>query len=79
MPRLDKTGPDGMGPMTGRGRGDCPQGGRRTLGLGRRQCVGCRAERFWAPKDSIDDLKEVESQLVQDLEDIRDQIKKSEE
>jgi len=23
MPRIDGTGPDGMGPMTGRGRGSC--------------------------------------------------------
>lgn len=24
MPRYDKTGPDGKGPRTGRGEGDCP-------------------------------------------------------
>ena len=24
MPRYDKTGPDGKGPRTGRGQGDCP-------------------------------------------------------
>jgi len=27
MPRRDKTGPDGMGPSTGRGRGGCSASG----------------------------------------------------
>ncbi len=29
MPRLDRTGPEGMGPMTGWGRGRCTAYGRR--------------------------------------------------
>ena len=38
MPGLDRTGPTGMGPMTGRGRGFCGsfggRGGRRAFGAG---------------------------------------------
>lgn len=43
MPRFDKTGPDGKGPRTGRGQGDCPPDSRakpdslpRRLGRGMR-------------------------------------------
>lgn len=34
MPRLDITGPVGMGPMTGGGRGQCSPYGRRFAGMG---------------------------------------------
>lgn len=44
MPRFDGTGPEGMGPMTGRGFGPCGGGrgfGRRGLGKGfGRRCFG---------------------------------------
>jgi hypothetical protein len=37
MPNRDGTGPEGRGPLTGRGRGDCcPQGLGRAIGRGRR-------------------------------------------
>lgn len=35
MPRMDGTGPMGMGPMTGRGLGPCGAGMRRGYGRGR--------------------------------------------
>lgn len=36
MPRFDGTGPQGQGPMTGRGMGPCGQGGRPVgPGMGR--------------------------------------------
>lgn len=55
MPKLDKTGPRGEGPRTGRGMGDCPSDGTSQglgVGLGRgmgrsqgrgfgRFCLGC--------------------------------------
>jgi len=34
MPRFDGTGPQGQGPMTGRGMGPCGQGGRPVGGPG---------------------------------------------
>lgn len=52
MPRLDGTGPMGMGPMTGRGAGICaggtakaygtPVGGQGGLGCGRKRGCGYR-------------------------------------
>lgn len=41
MPRMDKTGPNGNGPMTGRGLGQC-QAGEVGYGIGRRGGFGCR-------------------------------------
>ena len=35
MPRLDKTGPSGQGPMTGRGLGSCGAGAGAGAGAGR--------------------------------------------
>jgi hypothetical protein len=37
MPKLDKTGPEGKGPETGRGLGECKEGPLKELirGLGR--------------------------------------------
>ena len=37
MPRLDETGPNGMGPMTGGGFGRCTGGTGRGVGYGVRQ------------------------------------------
>ena len=34
MPNMDKTGPQGMGPLTGRGMGSCGNGMRRGCGRG---------------------------------------------
>ena len=43
MPRFDQTGPDGKGPLTGRGLGDCNDNStlkdnRRFYGRGWRNC-----------------------------------------
>jgi hypothetical protein len=35
MPRLDKTGPSGQGPLTGRGFGECNQEGAKSFSYGR--------------------------------------------
>ncbi len=40
MPNLDKTGPRGEGPRTGRGMGDCSGAGGTGRGFGR-FCSGC--------------------------------------
>ena len=36
MPLRDQTGPDGRGPMTGRGLGPCSRGSGLGRGIGRR-------------------------------------------
>ena len=68
MPAQDKTGPQGMGPLTGRGLGPCACGLGRGFGLGR----------FWSrsrlPKSDLGDyVKSLEEELVEAKKQIRDQ------
>jgi len=78
MPRLDKTGPQGAGPMTGRGLGRC--GGLRS-GLGR--CCGFgrglgRYFGFNAPQtkeEKIKDVQEYKKSLQEELEDAEKELK----
>ncbi len=77
MPAFDKTGPQGQGPMTGRGMGHC---GNDT-GMGRRmrgRCCGYgrglgRYFGWNAPitvEEQKKDLSEYKKALVEELEDI---------
>ena len=54
MPRFDKTGPFGMGPMTGRGFGPCGFGG----GFGFRYRRASRTDELEMTREYIEDLKE---------------------
>jgi len=72
MPRQDKTGPSGMGPMTGRGMGPCGGGVGRGrgygAGLGRRGQYPVTGEekKTVLERESQylkDDLKDVEKEL----------------
>jgi hypothetical protein len=54
MPRFDKTGPFGMGPMTGRGFGPCGFGGG--FGFGYRRAS--RTDELEMTREYIEDLKE---------------------
>jgi len=72
MPRFDGTGPGGMGPMTGRGMGNCG-GGRRCRG-----CRGC----FWGESiedstqhEELDALKIYKKKLVDEIELLEKKIK----
>lgn len=60
MPRLDGTGPMGMGQMTGRGFGPCS----RSYGYGRR---------FVSPKNELSALEQEEKELEQELAVIREE------
>jgi hypothetical protein len=58
MPRMDKTGPTGQGPMTGRGMGPCGNEMRRGWG-GCGQCWGMRFGRlFRSPKNQLQSLED---------------------
>ncbi|MEE9525811.1 MAG: DUF5320 domain-containing protein [Candidatus Woesearchaeota archaeon] len=46
MPNKDKTGPEGMGPMTGRGLGPCGSGQARGFGRGQGRGMGYRRMGF---------------------------------
>ncbi len=67
MPKFDGTGPQGMGPMTGRGLGPC--GGRIKLGGGRG--FRCGLGRCFGWK-SLSDYKKA---LEEELEEVKKQEK----
>jgi hypothetical protein len=74
MPAFDETGPQGAGPMTGRGMGPCGKGMGRRFGLGFGFGQGARRGlgRFfgggqaWSKKD----LEDYKKALKEELEDV---------
>ena len=70
MPRLDGTGPNGEGPMTGRGRGDC----QNRKPCCRRNNGTCRQEEYsrqdyLTEKEVLEKrLKEINEELSKDGE-----------
>ena len=82
MPRGDQTGPEGAGPMTGRGMGVCAENNtpgvfRRGIGFGRRMGRGFR-NRFSQPVQQIqpaeiESLQKQLSQLEQQLKTLQTQ------
>ena len=86
MPRLDGTGPQGQGPLTGRGMGDCTGAipvncFRRGLGLRSRRGMGMGMG--WSatdltPGERKEALKKEKELLKQELEAIEEEIKESE-
>ncbi len=75
MPKLDQTGPQGQGPMTGKGVGNCGRGLRRGLGCGRGYGRGKFSGRTCLTKDEeIEDLEEEAKNLEADLKVVKEQI-----
>lgn len=76
MPAFDQTGPQGMGPNTGRGFGPC--GNRRGLGCGRGFGRGIGKYFGWnAPatkEEKTKDLQSYRDALKEELEDIEKQL-----
>lgn len=77
MPRLDKTGPEGAGPMTGRRMGPCGRGmgyGRggygRGMGYGGRYAGRC----YLTASEELDSLKEEAVAMEADLKALKEQI-----
>ena len=66
MPRFNGTGPQGQGPMTGRGLGPC--GGDRGYGRG----FGYR--RFYTQKEEGEILKDEQEMLEQELKAIKERL-----
>jgi len=70
MPKLDKTGPIGQGPRTGRGFGPCGGGMRRGWGC---WGGGFGLRRFASPKNELIALKDEEKMLEEELSAIREE------
>ena len=66
MPNQDATGPQGNGPMTGRGLGRCGGGFQRG--------AGCGGRRFLSRKESVEDLKDLQKNLREDLAAVDEEI-----
>ncbi|MDX9913816.1 MAG: DUF5320 domain-containing protein [Candidatus Moranbacteria bacterium] len=80
MPRRDKTGPMGEGPMTGRGQGFCEGAYGPGLGMGRgygRVMCGWFYRKYNAMNkdDKRELLKEEIEDLKQELKMVEDEIK----
>ena len=89
MPRMDNTGPQGAGPMTGRGLGQCGmgvgwrQGARRGFGQGQDQRRGL-LRYFWGnqPQDvtqrklALEEYRDAIKEELADLEDELDNLDK---
>jgi len=69
MPRLDKTGPMGYGPATGRGLGPCG------AGMARRgwNCRGFGFRRFISPKNELAALEDEEKMLEEELRIVKEE------
>jgi len=76
MPKLDKTGPMGQGPMTGRGMGNC--GAERGLGWGRG--CGCGGglfgRMFYTAEERDEMLKDREAMLENELKAVKEELAK---
>ena len=77
MPAQDRTGPQGMGSLTGRGFGPCGRGFRRGWGRGLGRYFG----RFWPQSqetqtDNLADyVKSLETELVEAKKQLENQKK----
>ena len=73
MPRFDRTGPQGQGPMTGRGMGPCNVGFGFRRGMGR----GIGYGRFWGwvqpqtKKGQLNALRDYRKSLEGELEELK--------
>jgi len=81
MPAFDGTGPQGVGPMTGRGMGRCGKGGGagRGLGFGRGRGFGRGLGKYFGwnqsqtKEDRKRDLVDYRKALEEELEDTKKQ------
>ena len=69
MPRFDQTGPQGRGPMTGRGLGPCGRGMGRGGGYGR-----YAGRTYLSKTEEIEDLEEEAKDIEADLKALKERI-----
>ena len=80
MPGNDRTGPQGYGPMTGRGLGPCGMGFRRGAGMGLGRGMGMRSGYAYQPtkEQELADLKAEKDFIEHELEGIKVRLKELE-
>ena len=81
MPKLDKTGPMGQGPRTGRGLGNCSGG--QGLGWGRGYGCGCGGglfgRMFYTKEERNELLKNREIMLENELKAVKEELVRKED
>jgi len=76
MPVFDKTGPQGQGPLTGRGLGPCGRGGGLGVGFGRGRGYGRGLGRYFGwntpqtQEDKLEDAKAYKKALQEEMEEV---------
>lgn len=76
MPGFDKTGPQGQGPMTGKGFGPCGGGGGFRMGFGRCRGYGKGLGRYFgwnAPQtkeEKLEDIQAYRKALQEEMEEV---------
>ena len=76
MPGFDQTGPQGAGPLTGRGFGPCGRGfgGRMGYGRGLGRYFGWNIPQ--SKQEKIEDAKAYIKALEEEIEDVKQQLVK---
>jgi hypothetical protein len=81
MPKLDRTGPSGQGPKTGKGMGNC--GGGKGLGWGRGYGCGCGGglfgRMFYTKEERDEMLKDREAVLENELRAVKEELAQKKE
>lgn len=72
MPRFDRTGPQGLGPRTGRGMGPCGYGGGFGPGCGFGRGMGGR--QFFTRKEESEMLEDEIEDLENEMEAIKERL-----
>lgn len=74
MPKLDQTGPQGTGPMTGRGMGPCNKNKRNMPRCGYGCGYGFYGRNYLTPQEETEDLEEIAKNLEEDLQAVKQRI-----
>ena len=80
MPALDKTGPQGLGAMTGRGLGPCGKGQGTRMGVGRCRGYGRGLSRYFgwnAPQtkeEKVEDVQAYKKALKEEMEEVEKEL-----
>ncbi len=82
MPAFNGTGPQGQGPLTGRGMGPCGKGKRFGMGMGFGRCgrYGRGLGRYFGwntpqtKEEKLEDVKNYKKALQEEMEDVDKQL-----
>lgn len=80
MPAFNGTGPQGQGPMTGRGMGRCGKGLGMKMGFGRCRGFGRGLGRYFGwnspltKEEKLEDVKTYKKALQEEMEDVEKEL-----